>query len=194
MADKKDRKQLKKDNQKQSAKKAEQKRTKHAGKKLSPEQKAVAQLKKQVADLKKKNSALDDQYLRAEAEMQNVQRHDAKDQQQIMKYSGQKLAKSVLPGMDNLRRALDVKVSDKNGKQLKQGVQMVYDRLTKALADNAIKEVKVVGKKFDPEYAEAVQTVPASKEHPADQVVKVLQKGYQIHDRILRPAMVIVAK
>ena len=156
--------------------------------------KKIDQVKQQIQALKQKNDHLDDQYLRAEAEMQNVQKHAAQDQDQIIKYSGQKLAKGILPGLDNLKRALSVKVSDKNGQQLKQGVQMVYKRLLHALSVNHIKEVKVAGKKFDPQFAEAVQTVPADKKHPADQIVKVLQPGYQIHDRLLRPAMVIVAK
>ena len=154
----------------------------------------AAKLKKTVAQLKKQNDALDDKYLRAEAEMQNVQRHAAQDQQQIMKYSGQKLAKSILPGLDNLKRAMNTKVVDKNGKQLKKGVQMSYHILTHALSENNVKEVDVLGKPFNPEVAQAVQTVPADKKHPKDQVVKVLQNGYQIHDRTLRPAMVIVAK
>ncbi|WP_425640437.1 nucleotide exchange factor GrpE [Acetilactobacillus jinshanensis] len=199
MAEKKDKKQLKQ--QKQSAKKVDKKATKATGKKATKKaakkpssKEVISQLKKQVADLKKKNGSLDDQYLRAEAEMQNVQKHDAMDAQQIRKYSGQKLAKSILPGLDNMERALAVKTPDKGGKQLKQGVKMVYDRLTQALSENGIKEVKVAGKPFNPEYAQAVQTVPATKKHPADQVVKVLQKGYRLHDRTLRPAMVVVAK
>ncbi|XIF19703.1 MAG: nucleotide exchange factor GrpE [Acetilactobacillus jinshanensis] len=199
MAEKKNKKQVKQ--QKQSAKKVNSKAAKKGGKKATKKAAkkpsingVINRLKKRVADLKKKSSSLGDQYLRAEAEMQNVQRHDAQDAKQIRKYSGQKLAKSILPGLDNMERALAVKVTDKGGKQLKQGVKMVYDRLTQALSDNGIKEVSVEGKKFNPEYAQAVQTVPATKKHPADQVVKVLQKGYRLHDRTLRPAMVIVAK
>lgn len=154
----------------------------------------VKKLQAQVKSLKKKNSDLDDQYLRAEAEMQNVQKHAAADQAQLMKYSGQKLAKSILPGLDNMQRALQVKISDKNGQQLKQGVQMVYKRLLSALKDSDVHMVDVANKKFDPKFAQAVQTVPADKKHPAGQVVTVLQNGYRMHDRLLRPAMVVVAK
>ena len=192
MAEKKQQSKLKQRARTRRSKKSE-KNSKRTGSKSAPKDQ-VKQLTKQVKDLKQKNDDLDDKYLRAEAEMQNVQRHAAQDQQQILKYDGQKLAKSILPGLDNLKRALATKTTSKDGQQLKQGVKMVYQRLTKALADNNVKPVSVLGKKFDPEYAEAVQTAKADQKHPAGQVVKVLQKGYQIHDRILRPAMVIVAK
>lgn len=71
---------------------------------------------------------------------------------------------------------------------------MVYKHLEKALNDNDIKEIDADGVAFDPELHQAVQTVPADDDHPADTVVQVLQSGYKLADRVLRPAMVVVAQ
>ena len=80
----------------------------------------------------------EDKYLRAHAEMQNMQTRFAKEQAQAVKYASQKLAKSVLPALDNLERALQVEADDDAAKQIKTGVEMVYKTLASALEDNDI--------------------------------------------------------
>lgn len=151
-------------------------------------------LDKEIADLKDKNKKLEDKFLRSEAENQNMQNRYAKERSQLIKYQSQDLAKDVLPAMDNLERALNAEVDDKDSKQLKKGVQMTLDSLVKAMKDHGIVEIKAEGVKFDPTLHQAVQTVPAKSDDQKDHVVKVLQKGYQYKDRTLRPAMVVVAQ
>ena len=112
----------------------------------------------------------------------------------MAKYDGQDLAKSILPVLDNLKRALAIEVTDKNGKQLKKGIQMVHDHLDQALKDHGITEVDALGKQFDPNTQQAVQTVAVSGDQKADTVVQVLQSGYLLKDRVIRPAMVVVAQ
>lgn len=153
-----------------------------------------AQLQKQVADLKKQLDDKDDQYLRAEAEIQNMTNRFNKERAQILKYDGQDLAKSILPVLDNLERALQIKVTDDNGKQLQKGIQMTHDHLVAALKDHGITEIKAEGQAFDPNLHQAVQTVPAQGDQKPDTVAKVLQAGYQLKDRVLRPSMVVVAQ
>ncbi|HJF54595.1 MAG TPA: nucleotide exchange factor GrpE [Limosilactobacillus coleohominis] len=155
---------------------------------------ATDELKKQVTDLKKQLEEKDNQFLRAEAEIQNMTKRFEKERSQMAKYDGQDLATSILPVLDNLKRALAIDVSDENGQQLKKGIQMVHDHLEKALADHDIKEVDALGKQFDPNTQQAVQTVAASGDQKADTVVQVLQAGYVLKDRVLRPAMVVVAQ
>lgn len=154
----------------------------------------VEKLQKEIADLKKKNDELDDKYIRSEAEIQNMANRQKKEVANILKYDGQKLAKEILPVLDNLERALAVEVTEDTGKQLKKGVEMVQQHMVKAMSDNNVVEINNVGEKFDPNDSQAVQTVPSDKDHPADTVVQVLQKGYKLNDRVLRPAMVVVAK
>jgi molecular chaperone GrpE len=151
-------------------------------------------LDKEITDLKDKNKKLEDKFLRSEAENQNMQNRYAKERSQLIKYQSQDLAKDVLPAMDNLERALNAEVDDKDSKQLKKGVQMTLDSLVKAMKDHGIVEIKAEGVKFDPTLHQAVQTVPAKSDDQKDHVVKVLQKGYQYKDRTLRPAMVVVAQ
>ncbi|MBW8013481.1 nucleotide exchange factor GrpE [Lactobacillus helveticus] len=151
-------------------------------------------LAKEIADLKDKNKELEDKYLRSEAEIQNMQNRYSKERAQLIKYESQSLAKDILPAVDNLERALSVEADDDVSKQLKKGVKMTLDSLTKALKDHGIVEIEAEGVKFDPTLHQAVQTVVAENDDQKDHVVQVLQKGYQYKDRTLRPAMVVVAQ
>lgn len=129
----------------------------------------------------------ENKYLRAHAEMQNIQRRSNEERQQLQRYRSQDLAKAILPSLDNIERALAV---DGLTDDVKKGLEMVQESLVKALEEEGIKEVDV--KDFDHNLHMAVQTLPADDEHPADSIAQVLQKGYQLHERLLRPAMVVV--
>ena len=94
----------------------------------------------------------------------------------------------------NLERALSTEVSDDQGASLKKGVEMVLESLRHALREEGIEKIPAKGEAFDPNLHQAVQTVPASEDVPADTIVEVLQEGYKLHDRVLRPTMVIVAQ
>lgn len=162
--------------------------------KAKPKEDQVTKLQKQIADLKKQVEDKDNQFLRAEAEIQNMTKRFNKERAQLAKYDGQELATSILPVLDNLKRALAIEVHDENGTQLKKGIQMVHDHLEHALKEHSITEIDALNKPFDPTTQQAVQTVAASGDQKKDTVVKVLQAGYQMKDRVLRPAMVVVAQ
>lgn len=151
------------------------------------------ELEEKINDLSKQKQEFEDKYLRSQAEIQNMHQRFDKEKQQLIKYDGQKLAKEILPALDNIERALQVDISDESGEQLKKGIEIVQQSLSKALADSDITEIKAENEKFDPNMHQAIQTVPADDNHPADTVVQVLQKGYILKDRVLRPSMVIVA-
>ena len=130
----------------------------------------------------------ENKYLRAHAEMQNIQRRANEERQQLQRYRSQDLAKAILPSIDNLERALAVEgLTD----DVKKGLEMVQESLIHALKEEGIEEIPADGA-FDHNYHMAIQTVPADDEHPADTIAQVFQKGYKLHDRILRPAMVVV--
>ncbi|GEO78862.1 GrpE protein [Companilactobacillus mindensis DSM 14500] len=148
----------------------------------------------EIKDLKAKNSDLSDDLLRCQAEIQNMNKRHKKEVAGILKYDGQKLATEILPVIDNLERALSVEADDDASKQLKKGIEMVHEHMQKALENNHVVAIADEGKKFDPATSQAVQTVPADDDHPKDTVVQVLQKGYKLEDRVLRPAMVVVAQ
>ncbi|TWT14209.1 nucleotide exchange factor GrpE [Streptococcus sp. sy010] len=140
-----------------------------------------------VAELEAKVEELENKYLRAHAEMQNIQRRATEERQQLQKYRSQDLAKKVLLALDNLERALAV---DGLTDDVKKGLEMTRDSLLQALKEEGVEEVAV--ESFDANYHMAVQTLPADDDHPADTIAEVFQKGYQLHDRLLRPAMVVV--
>lgn len=154
----------------------------------------VSDEQKKIDELKQKADDFEDKYLRAEAEIQNMNGRFKKEQAQILKYDGQSLAKDILPVMDNLKRALEIDVDDESGQQLKKGIQMVHDHLSEALTKNGVKEIESLNQKFDPSVHQAVQSVAVEGDQKSDTVVKVLQAGYQLQDRVLRPAMVVVAQ
>ena len=130
----------------------------------------------------------ENKYLRAHAEMQNIQRRANEERQLLQRYRSQDLAKAILPSLDNLERALAVEgLTD----DVKKGLEMVQESLVHALKEEGIEEIPADGE-FDHNYHMAIQTVPADDEHPADTIAQVFQKGYKLHDRILRPAMVVV--
>lgn len=148
----------------------------------------------EIKKLKSEKDELEDKFLRSQAEIQNMNSRHKKEVAGILKYDGQKLATEILPVLDNLERALQVEVDDDSGKQLKKGIEMVQQHMIKALTDSHVVAIDNAGEKFDPTDSQAVQTVPADKDHEKDTVVQVLQKGYKLEDRVLRPAMVVVAQ
>lgn len=152
------------------------------------------QLKAEVAALTQKNKDLEDKYLRSQAEIQNSQRRYSKERANLVKYESQRLGKDILSSVDNLERALQVKADDEASRQLKKGIEMTLEGLVRALKDNGIEEIKADGEKFDPTLHQAVQSVPAENDEQKGHVVQVLQKGYVYKDRVLRPAMVVVAQ
>ena len=147
----------------------------------------------QIADLEAKVAELEDKLLRSQAEIQNIQQRHAREVQNVLKYDGQKLSGAVLPAVDNLERALQVEADDTVTKQIKTGVEMTLKTLVQALADNGISATGEVGEAFDPTKHQAIQSVE-SEDVASDEIAAVLQKGYMIQDRVLRPAMVAVAK
>lgn len=132
----------------------------------------------------------ENKYLRAHAEMQNIQRRANEERQTLQRYRSQDLAKAILPSLDNLERALAVEgLTD----DVKKGLEMVQDSLVAALKAEGIEEVATDGE-FDHNFHMAIQTVPADDDHPAGSISQVFQKGYKLHERLLRPAMVVVAE
>lgn len=131
---------------------------------------------------------LENKYLRAVAEMQNIQRRANEERQSLQKYRSQDLAKKIFPSLDNLERALAVEGLTED---VKKGLEMVQESLIQALKEEGIEEVATDGA-FDPNFHMAIQTQPADEDHPADTIAQVFQKGYKLHERVLRPAMVVV--
>lgn len=137
---------------------------------------------------------LSDRLIRTQAEMQNLQRRHKRDKEATLKFRAQALAKDIIPAIDNLERALQTEVDTTSAENFKKGVQMVLDSLQAALKQNNIEQVEAIGKPFDPTVHEAVAQIPASDGQESGEVIEVLEKGYTLHDRVLRAAKVVVAE
>lgn len=148
----------------------------------------------EVDELKEQLNEMEDKFLRASAEIANITNRNRNERETLQKYRSQDLAKKLLTSIDNLERALQAEATEEESINLKKGVEMVLESLRHALKEEGIEEISTTDAVFDPNLHQAVQTVPASEEHPADTIVDVLQKGYKLHDRVLRASMVVVAQ
>ena len=152
-----------------------------------------------VVKLIKENEELKDRALRVAAEMENLRRRTARDVHDARAYAIANFARDMLSVSDNLRRALDAvpeeaKVSGEAGfKALFEGVDITERAMLSALERHGVKKLNPEGEKFDPNFHQAMFEVP-NADVPANTVVQVVQPGYSIGDRVLRPAMVGVAK
>jgi len=130
-----------------------------------------------------------EKFMRLQAEMENLRKRGERDLSQAHKYALERFAGELLPVFDNLERALEQKSEDQN---LRMGVELTLKVFQSVFDKFGIKAVNPLGETFDPSNSEAMSMEVSDK--PAGTVVKVLQKGYLLNDRLLRPALVIVAK
>lgn len=155
---------------------------------------ADVEIEAEVEELKQKIEDMEDQSLRLQAEIQNMRRRNQKERELATRYRSQDLAKEILPVIDNLERALETEVTGEGGKNLKQGVQMVLESFYRALENVGVEEVEAEGQPFDPNFHEAYAQVPAEDGQESGVVAEVFEKGYKLHDRVLRAAKVTVTE
>ena len=143
----------------------------------------------ELQKVKAERDSLLDRLARAQAEFENARRRASKEQQEFKDYAVADAIKSLLPVVDSLERALQVK---SNAAELRSGVELIYKQLQATLAKLSVTPIVSQGEAFDPRYHEAVEMVETT-EAPDHQVIEELQRGYKFKDRLLRPAMVKVA-
>ncbi|MBX2812541.1 MAG: nucleotide exchange factor GrpE [Myxococcales bacterium] len=151
---------------------------------------ALEQTRKEAAQLK-------DRWMRAAADLENLRRRAAKEREDVQKFGTERLLKNFLPVMDDLDRAVQVldghteAETSATTKQLLGGVQMVQKKFLATLEKHGVTSFDAKGTPFNPERHEAVQQIHS--EHEVGAVASELQRGFLIHDRLLRPALVVVS-
>jgi molecular chaperone GrpE len=149
----------------------------------------LAQALAEVAEYK-------DKYIRTHADFENIKKRLEKDKNNAVSYANESFAKDMLAVMDSFESAISAMEASSEDSEviikMKEGVTLTFEQLKKILEKNSIKEVNCEGE-FDPEVHQAIMQVE-SENHEVGDVVQVMQKGYTIKDRILRPAMVSTAK
>ncbi len=135
-----------------------------------------------------------DQALRAQAEAQNARRRAEQDVEKAHKFGQEKLVGDLLPVIDNLERALDsMNVEDEALKSVVEGIELTLKSFQDTLTKHSVVAVNPAGEPFDPQQHQAMTMVPNPDVEP-NTVIDVFQKGYTLHGRLVRPAMVVVSK
>ena len=144
----------------------------------------------EIAELNQKLTEMQDNYLRAKAEGENIRRRAVEDVSKAHKFAIESFAEHLVPVTDSLYAALSAEAVD--AKAFKEGLEITLKQLLSAFEKGRMTEIHpVVGEKFDPHHHQAIASLPSDQE--ANTVISVLQRGYSIADRILRPALVTVS-
>ncbi len=144
------------------------------------------------AELQTRIDQLEDQLLRGQAELENFRRRSHRELAETRKYQSLPVIQDLLPSLDNLDRAVQSAEQTGDVTTLLEGIRMVAQQLTDTLKAHAATPIEAEGRPFDPNLHEALSQVP-TPEHPPMTVIQVVETGYTMHDRVVRPAKVIVS-
>jgi len=154
----------------------------------------IAAPEEKLAAAQKEVQETHDRLLRASAEFENYKKRSARDMADFRKFANESLIQELLPVVDNLERALDSTGQDPpENKSVAQGVQMTLSEILKIFEKFHVQQIESLGKIFDPGFHQAVMQ-EESENHPDKTILTELQKGYLMHDKLVRPAMVVVSK
>ncbi|GAA0704519.1 nucleotide exchange factor GrpE [Dokdonella soli] len=148
-------------------------------------------LSRQLGEYETKLAEMRETVLRERAELDNQRKRLQRDLEQARRFANEKLLADLLPVLDNLERGLAAEVGDPAA--LRSGVELTLRELIRVTDANGLKTAGAVGEPFNPEHHQAMSMVE-SAEHPSGRVAAVMQKGYVLNDRLLRPALVAVTK
>lgn len=155
--------------------------------------KRIEELEAEVAKLKEEVATSKNAYFKAYADAENLKKRLQNEAANVKKYRIQSFATEVLPVLDNLERALQVKTDDENIKNYVKGFEMIYQQLVHILETEGVKEIEALDKPFDPNYHQALMQ-EAKEGVESGMVIEVLQKGYMLKDRVLRATLVKVSE
>lgn len=144
------------------------------------------------AELQTKIDQLEDQLLRSQAELENFRRRSHRELSDVRKYQSLPVVRDLLPGLDNLQRAVQSAEQTGDVTTLLEGIRMVSQQLNDTLKAHAAQPINPEGQPFDPNLHEALSQVP-TPDHPPMTVIQVVETGFVMHDRVVRPAKVIVS-
>ena len=186
----------------ETAEQAVQKETKEEKKEAEKEdkksakfgkKKKIEELEEEIVKLKEEAAANKNAYFKAYADTENLKKRLQAESDNVRKYRIQSFAMEILPVLDNLERALDVKVDDQNIKNYAKGFEMIYQQLVHILDKEGVKEIEALDKPFDPNYHQALMQ-EAKEGVESGMVIEVLPKGYMLKDRVLRATLVKVSE
>lgn len=152
----------------------------------------IEELQKRIEELEKESNEWKEKFLRKAAEFENYKRRTENDQLNLLNYAAESFIKKILPVVDDFERSLE-HINDSNDyEKLKEGVQLIYNKLIKVLEEQGVKKIEAVGKPFDVEYHEALMQ-REDPSVPPHTVLDELEKGYMYRDKVIRHSKVVVS-
>jgi molecular chaperone GrpE len=184
-------------------------RRKHAGKQAEKtvqepikqeytEQESLEQDNQKVLDeikaIEEKSKELLDKYLRLSAEFDNYRKRTLKEKTELIKTASEELIRKLIPFVDDIERGLNAVNTSQDLEAIKQGMNLIYSRFKDFLQINGVKEIEALHQEFDTDFHEAVTKIPAPEEELKGKVVDVVEKGYTLHDKVIRYPKVVVGE
>jgi molecular chaperone GrpE len=147
-----------------------------------------------LQEAEQKLADANDKYLRLMAEFDNYRKHTLKDKAEMLKTAGERVITSILPVIDDIERAQANMDAADDIKAVKEGVNLIFDKLLKQLAKEGLKKIEAIGNDFDTDFHEAIAMIPGADDSMKGKVVDCVQNGYTLNDKVIRHAKVAVAK
>lgn len=148
--------------------------------------------KKEVEEMANKLIEMNDKYLRLSAEFDNYRKRTLKEKMDLTKMGGENVLRNVLPVVDNLERAIQSIRETSEIDAVKQGIELIYTNFRDFLKQNGIQEIECLNQDFNSDIHEALTKIPAPNPEQKGKVVDIIEKGYYLHDRVIRFARVVV--
>ncbi len=145
-------------------------------------------------DLQKKYDELNDRYLRLMAEFDNYRKRTLKEKMDLTKYAEEDVLKGILPVVDNMERAIKSLETAKDLTAVSEGIDLIYKKFQSFLESRGIKEIEALNKELDTDLHEAVTKFAAPSEDLKGKIIDVIEKGYYLHDKVIRYAKVVVGE
>jgi molecular chaperone GrpE len=155
--------------------------------------KIVEDMQNKIAELERINKDTQEQFLRKRAEFENFRRRMEKDKEDFIKYSLEKFIKELIPIIDSFNMALHPNNIPEEQQKVFEGFSLIFKQFQDLLGKSGVTEIEALGKVFDPNFHQAISQEKSDTEE-SGKVIKEYQKGYKLHDRLLRPSMVVVAE
>jgi molecular chaperone GrpE len=137
---------------------------------------------------------LNDKYLRLYSEFDNYRKRTLKEKSDIIKSAGEDVFKSVLPVIDDLERAIKANEGIEDAALIKEGIQLIFNKLKNATHQKGLTSFDSIGQAFDPDVMEAITHIPATSPEQKGKVIDEIEKGYKLGDKVIRFAKVVIAQ
>jgi molecular chaperone GrpE len=150
----------------------------------------------QVVDFEQKYKEVNDKYLRLTAEFDNFRKRSLKEKMELIKTAGEDILLNILPVVDNFERGLksiNNNTSDE-GIAIREGVELIYNKFKEFLSQRGVKEIEAIGKEFDTDLHEAITKIPAPQDDMKGKVIDVVEKGYFMHEKVMRFSKVVIGE